>query len=615
MITLIRSGFILQLMLLVSGCGWNGTPTRTNDFVPLTSIQIVAELPTIEVSKTIAAQTSTKLKVNGNFSGLFTHDVTDQVVWSSDSPLVASFPYATSPNKNRVKGGIAGTAIITAKVGGVSATYTLTVSSATIDTLTITPDASLLAPLPKGRTIQFAANGKFSDSTTQDMTFDAAWISSNPAVASVSDVDGSRGLAKAEAAVGTATISATFGSAPTTATANTTLTVTDPVVESISVLPANPSVLSLSTTDSFTATGTYSDGSTKNITDQVNWASSNTGIATIAATGGAAKTLLQGTTSISATPLPSVPSDPGVSGATSLRVTGGNLTSFTVSPTVVTLVNDTTVRMTATGTFVNGSASVTRDITGAVQWTTPPNTSFANVSAAEGNLVMLKALATTTQPTTITATASTSTPFITTLTVIAPPLKSIAIFTTSPELTSTGPLTAGTSARFTVTAAFNDGTAQDVTTLCSWTSNNVNIATVGTSGLAAGRVTGGTAGSTSISATYTNNGITVSVPVPAPVTVKTRVLQSLTISPAASTVTAGQQVSYTAVASYLDGTTKDVTEDATWSIDNPNVAIQADKVNQPWQIVAVDRGLATITASFGGTGGKTQTATLTVTGP
>src|SRR5512138_11418 len=112
MTNLLRSGFIM--MVLLSGCGSNGTPTRNNDFTPLTSIQISAATPTI------AAHTSTRLSATGNYSGLFTRDITDKVVWSSGSPNVAGFVTASSPN--RVTGHIPGTAILTATVGNVSST-------------------------------------------------------------------------------------------------------------------------------------------------------------------------------------------------------------------------------------------------------------------------------------------------------------------------------------------------------------------------------------------------------------------------------------------------------------------------------------------------------------
>ena len=93
MINLLSSGFLVMLML--SGCGWNGAPTRNNDFTPLTSITISADYPTI------ALHTSAKLKVTGNFSGLFTRDVTDQVARSSNTPTIAAFSSTVIPPLQR----------------------------------------------------------------------------------------------------------------------------------------------------------------------------------------------------------------------------------------------------------------------------------------------------------------------------------------------------------------------------------------------------------------------------------------------------------------------------------------------------------------------------------
>ena len=333
---LIWSGFLA--VLLVSGCGWNGTPTRHNDFIPLTSIKILAAVPAIEASHTIAALTSTKLTVIGDFSGIFTRDITDQVTWSSSNTPVADFKFSTTPNTNRISGLAAGTATLTATMGGVSATYSLIISNATVSTIAISPPAP---SVPQGLTTQFSAIGTFSDTTTQDLTFDVAWSSSPGTFATISNASASKGFATALAAgTGTETISASFGVAPTTANASATMTVTAPALQSITVTPANPSILSLSTTG-FKATGNFSDGTAPDITNQVTWSSSTAAIATITSSG-IATTLTQGTAVISAT-------SANVSGATNLKVTGGNLNSFTVSPATVTLVKDTSTRMTVTG--------------------------------------------------------------------------------------------------------------------------------------------------------------------------------------------------------------------------------------------------------------------------
>ena len=76
---------------------------------------------------------------------------------------------------------------------------------------------------------------------------------------------------------------------------------TGPTLKSIAVTPANPTQ-PINSSLQFTATGTFSDGSTKDITSTVAWASSNTQAATISASGLAttgATTAL--TTTISAT--------------------------------------------------------------------------------------------------------------------------------------------------------------------------------------------------------------------------------------------------------------------------------------------------------------------------
>jgi hypothetical protein len=568
MIKLFWSG--LLTVLLLSGCGWDGTATRPNDFATLTSIQIVP------ASTTIAAGTSTKLTVIGSYSGQFTRDITNQATWSSDNTAVAGFITASSPN--RVTGIAPGSAILKATVGGLSATSSLTVSSATIQTVTITPSAPNIA---KGLSTQLSASGTFSDATTQDLTFDAAWTSDTTAVATVSDAAASKGLVQG-VTVGTATISASFGGIPGTAL----VTVKQAVVKSIAVTPVNPSILSISSTV-FKATGTYSDGTVADISSLVTWSSSQPGFATIA-DGGAAATLAQGTTLIAATL-------DGTIGATNLKVTGGNLTGIAVAPADIRLVNGTSVRMTATGTFSNGSS---RDITASVDWSVADST-IANVLRPGGNLAWLNALAVTPllSPTTVSATYKT---LVTTtrLTVDAPTLQSITI---SPARLD---LTAGTSGRFTVTGNFSGGGSQDVTYNTTWTSDLPGIAAVGTSGTNKGRVNGVSSGSATITAVY--GGLTIT----APVTVTARTIDTLTVS-GTTLVTSGNQVKFTATALYTDLTRNDVTEDAVWSlpVDKPYVAILADSTNQPGQVVGVDTGSAALTAIFSG---KTVSATVTV---
>ena len=88
---------------------------------------------------------------------------------------------------------------------------------------------------------------------------------------------------------------------PNDNTVTTKAVIAVPTLNSIAVTPANPSVPA-GQTEQFTATGTYSDGSTKNITNQVTWASATTSVATISNASGSqglATAVATGTSTIS----------------------------------------------------------------------------------------------------------------------------------------------------------------------------------------------------------------------------------------------------------------------------------------------------------------------------
>src|SRR5216117_4122467 len=149
----------------------------------------------------------------------------------------------------------------------------VTAKNATLVSIGVTPANP---NLPQGLTGQFTATGTYSDNSTQDLTAQVAWSSSNTGVATID----SAGLATSVAA-GTTTITATLG----LVSENTTLTVTNATLSSIAVTPTNPSIAN-GTTRQFTATGTYSDFTTQDLTTQVAWSSSAAGVATISNAGG-----------------------------------------------------------------------------------------------------------------------------------------------------------------------------------------------------------------------------------------------------------------------------------------------------------------------------------------
>src|SRR5208282_66488 len=144
-----------------------------------------------------------------------------------------------------------------------------------------------------GASEPFVATGNFTSGSPQNLTASVTWSSSATTVATISNASGSQGLASS-VGPGMTTIAATLNSI----TGSTTLTVTPTALVSISVTPTNPSIAA-GTTEQFTATGKYSDGSTQNLTSTATWNSSATGVATI--TAGGLATGVAGSSTISAT--------------------------------------------------------------------------------------------------------------------------------------------------------------------------------------------------------------------------------------------------------------------------------------------------------------------------
>ena len=233
------------------------------------------------------------------------------------------------------------------------------VGPTTLISVAVTPtNTSLIA----GSTAQYTAIGTFSNGTTQNITPSATWTSTNPNMATVN----SAGLATAVAA-GTTTIQATSE----TITGSASLTITPPLaLASIVITPVNSSIL-VGLTQQYTALGTYSDGSTQNLTNSVTWSSTNAAIATISGGGLATATAIGATTIRAALG--------SISGSTGLTVTAPPaLTSIAVAPINPSLVIGATQQFTATGTYSDGS---TQNLTSSVTWSST-NPSGATINSA-----------------------------------------------------------------------------------------------------------------------------------------------------------------------------------------------------------------------------------------
>ncbi|MDC0714180.1 kelch repeat-containing protein [Stigmatella sp. ncwal1] len=284
------------LALAVIGCHEQPSPSPSDDF----SLRVVlAETRISAGMKTIAK--AQRVYDDGRVVDL---DASTSQQWTSSAPQVASVELQPDGTV-KVTALKPGSAIITVNADEASGEATLEVTAARLLSLQVSPS---IASVSVGITQQFTAQGSYSDGSTVDVTSSATWTTSDTAIATVS----STGLGTGVAAGGPVTITATLGGV--SGTAQLTITPPPPVLTSIKLTPTTASVLSGST-QQFTAQGSYSDGTTVDVTTRATWTTSNSAIATVSSTGLGTGVAVGGPVTITATL-------GGVSGTAQLSVTG-----------------------------------------------------------------------------------------------------------------------------------------------------------------------------------------------------------------------------------------------------------------------------------------------------
>ncbi|WP_207385402.1 beta strand repeat-containing protein, partial [Legionella cincinnatiensis] len=549
----------------------SGTANLT---VTAATLQSIAVTP---ASAMIPQGATQQFIATGTFSNGSTYDITSSVTWSSgdESVVVFSEPglNGLATGKNR------GSTTVKATLGTVSSpTVNATVTDATLVSINVDP---VIKSIPQGLTQQFTATGVYSDGSSRPLTSSVHWSSSTSA-ASISNELGSQGLATGDS-TGTTTITATYSDASSTVSGTATLTVTNATLQSIAVTPASATI-PLGTTQQFIATGTFTDGTTHDLTSTVTWDSSTPGVATISnnlgsyglATAGMSQT---GSTTIKAT-LGSL------SGSATLNVSGVVLQSISITPAAVAIPKSTNQAFVATGIYSDGSSKIITDVT----WSTS-DASIATIDSV--GVAQSKNIQGSVTITAISGTVSGTA----TLSVTAATLQSIAVTPVNPSIAK------GTTKQFIATGTYTDGTTQDITSSVTWDSSSSSVATIsndpGSKGLALASTTP-TGTTTTITATL--NGVSDSTTL----TVTTAVLTSIDVTPAATAIPQGTSQPYTARGIYSDGTLQVIT-DVTWSTSDSSIAT----INSAGVAQSKNRQASvTITATSGTISGN---ATLTVT--
>jgi uncharacterized protein YjdB len=576
--------------------------------------------PAPVVSSVTVTPTTASVAVNAtlSFAAVVQGTVTNTAVtWTASTGTISAAGVYTAPAKT---GSVTITATSVADpTKSSSAAVTVTAAPVAVSSISVTPPTSSIAT---GATLQLTATVQGS-ATNKSVT----WKTSSGTI-------NASGLFTASTTAGTATITAT-SVADTTKSATATITVAAPVVSSVSVSPAAPSLLT-GATQQFTATvqGTIANKS-------VTWSATGGSITAsglfTASTSGVAK--------VTATSV----ADPTKSASATITVSAPTVTSITVTPPTASILAGATQQFSATvqGTVANKS----------IAWSASSGTInsagvFTAGASAGTATITVTSLADPTK--TATATVTVTTPSVNSIT-ISPSTATITTgatqqFTASVTgsvsnkaitwSTSAGTITAGglltapaTGGNVTVTAtSVADGTksasaivavnAQTVTsvTVSPTTASILTLATQQFSATVQGTVTdksvtwsasngaispaglftaGGSALTTTITAT---SNADKSKSASATVSISLPIVTSISITPATTSVNTGGKLTFAAT---VKGTVTDTA--VTWSAAKGTI-------NSSGAYVAPSSATTdTVIATSNADNSKTATATITVT--
>src|SRR5881227_2202945 len=525
---------IVCTISLLSSCGGGGSSSTTSGSGPNVPPPPTASLTLLQVTPgnaSVAASSTQQFSATGKYSDGSSKDLTSSVLWSSSDTSVASVN-----NGGLATGVVVGVVTVTAQFGATQGSATLNITNAgtNLTSITLSPVA---ASVPVNTTQQFTATGNYSDGSSRDLTALAA---------------------------GSTNISATLGSISN----STSLTVTAPTISSISVTPVGLT-LGIGINQQYTATATYSDGSSQDLVNGVTWSSSTTSVATVN-NSGLVTTVGAGTTTITATV-------GSFSDSSTLTVVAAHLLSIAVSPATPSIAVGTTQQFSAVGTFDDGSTQLLTSVTWSSSAASVASVSSSGLATAVG-----------TGSTTITASSGGVTGSAS-LTVSAATLVSIAV------IPANSSMAVGTTKQFTATGTYSDTSAQDITSSVLWSSSSAATATINNQGAATSVATGTTTITAALGSVSGSTQLTVSI----------AHLTLITISPANPRIAKGTSLKFTATGTFSDGSTATNLSGLSWKSSKPNIA----SIRSSGLAHGKKSGTVTISATASG---LTGTATLTV---
>ena len=481
--------------------------------------------------------------------------------WSSANPTIA-----TVNGAGLVSGLAAGTATVRATIDGVQGTALVRVVPIAVTQMRVSPTS---ASIPQGDFTQLTATPLDAQGNALTGRL-IVWSSSNQSVAVVSSTGHVQSVS-----VGSATITATSEGVSATAA----VTVTPVPVASVTIVPANPSVV-LGQTATLSATVRDGQGNVLN-GRSVTWSSSTPAVASISASGVLTGVSL-GSTTITAL-------SGGVSGTTTATVSAVPVASVSVSPSSASVFVGGTFQFLATAEDAQGNVLTGRT----VLWSTSaPNVATVNaVGLVTG--VSAGSAAVTATVGGLTAAAS--------ITVSVVPVASVTV--------APNPASVEEKLTLQLTPTLKDASGNVLTgRSLTWSSDNVAVATVSPTGL----ITGVAPGSATVTVNVSGTSVSTSVPV----TVTAAPVASVGVQPSTASVQVGATTTFSAT--LLDAGGQPLSTSGrtlTWSSSDPSKATVNSSTGVATGVAAAQAVTITATASSQGQSPPvTGTATLMVIG-
>ena len=551
--------FLLSCLVGLSGCSSTNIKTSGSGSASLVTIAVTGSKSSVTVGDT------EQLTATGTYSDKSTKDLTSSVQWSA-SPASA----VTITSAGLLTANSSGTVSITATLSSVTGSLSLQIDPKLVS-IAITPPTATIAHSTQQ---QFTATGTYSDGSTRNITTILAWTSSKPSVATISSNPPTSGLA-AGISAGNTTITASSGNVSGTAS----LTVTNANASSLTLSP-KPTSIALFVSQQFTATATFNDGTTQDVSNVATWLSSASANASVTATGLVTTKVANTSVTITATFESKSDSD-------TFTINTSSVNSISISPSGP-IAQGTKIQFTATGTFNDGS---THDLTPQVTWSSSDTSTVNFISGSTAQGLKPGSVAITA---TLTSQSGTTTGTLPSFTITDGIIQSIAVTPANPSVAI------GAHVNFTATGSFLDSqgisSTQDITTSAQWFSSDPSIATVGTSGSSYGVATGVASSASPVTITANFNTVSGSEPL----TVTGQTLRSIAITPSSSVLALGSTKQYTAIGTYSDGTnqtTQPITQGVTWSLSPSGTNVVT--ITPSGAVTGNSPGTATINAQVG----------------